>query len=124
MPLYSPFLNLICLPVCLQFGDRLLSVNGVQVTTFKDAMNALRSIPVGEKATLVFSRQEAVVATTPSLTTSPVDLSTDPSSRRASNTNLDLAFEPVSTISAAYLISGLLIKNSLLCQNISLSALM
>ncbi|VUZ45809.1 unnamed protein product [Hymenolepis diminuta] len=77
----------------VQFGDRLLSVNGTQVTTFKDAMTELRSIPVGEKATLVFSRQEAVVTTTPTSTTSPVDFPTD-LSRHASHSTPDLAFEP------------------------------
>ncbi|VDN97970.1 unnamed protein product [Rodentolepis nana] len=77
----------------VQFGDRLLSVNGTQITTFKDAMNALRSIPVGEKATLVFSRQEAVVTTTPTSTASPVDFPADPSSRKAFNSTPDFAFE-------------------------------
>lgn len=80
----------------IQFGDRLLSVNGTQVTTFKEAMAALKSIPVGEKATLVFSRQEAVVAPTPNSTTSPADLPDDSASRHASNSTADLAFEPVS----------------------------
>nr|CDS35214.1 partitioning defective 3 [Hymenolepis microstoma] len=77
----------------VQFGDRLLSVNGTQLTTFKDTMSALRSIPVGEKATLVFSRQEAVVATTPTSTASPVDFAADPSSRNVFNSTPEFAFE-------------------------------
>ncbi|KAL5965823.1 hypothetical protein TSMEX_006414 [Taenia solium] len=78
----------------LQFGDRLLSINGVQVTNFKDAMVTLKSVPIGEKATLVFSRQDSVVVTTPS-TSSPIriDPSTDRSSTCAFNTTPDLVFE-------------------------------
>ncbi|VDK31818.1 unnamed protein product [Taenia asiatica] len=78
----------------LQFGDRLLSINGVQVTNFKDAMATLRSVPIGEKATLVFSRQDSVVVTTPS-TSSPIciDPPTDRSSTCTFNTTPDLVFE-------------------------------
>lgn len=79
-----------------QFGDRLLSINGVQVINFKDAMATLRSVPIGEKATLVFSRQDSVVVTTPS-TSSPIliDPSTDRSSTCAFNITPDLVFKSV-----------------------------
>ncbi|KAL5112263.1 hypothetical protein TcWFU_006109 [Taenia crassiceps] len=79
----------------LQFGDRLLSINEVQVTNFKDAMATLRSVPIGEKATLVFSRQDSVVVATPSTSPSiPIDPSVDRSSACAFNTTPDLFFDP------------------------------
>ncbi|EUB63768.1 Partitioning defective protein [Echinococcus granulosus] len=79
----------------LQFGDRLLSINGIQVTNFKDAMATLRSVSIGDKATLVFSRQDSVVVATPP-TSSPslIDLTTDRSSTYTSNTTPDLVSEP------------------------------
>ncbi|VDM22330.1 unnamed protein product [Hydatigera taeniaeformis] len=76
-----------------QFGDRLLSIDGVQVINFKDAMATLRSVAVGEKATLVFSRQDSVVVTTPSTSPNFIDPATDRSSTCAFNTTPDLVFE-------------------------------
>ena len=65
---------------------------------FKNAMATLRSISVGEKSILVFSRQDSVVVTSPTAASiSPSDVSKEQSSTRVSTTpHLDLAFEPVS----------------------------
>uniref|UniRef100_A0A0X3PBA1 PDZ domain-containing protein n=2 Tax=Schistocephalus solidus TaxID=70667 RepID=A0A0X3PBA1_SCHSO len=44
----------------LQFGDRLLAINNVEVTSFESALSQLRNVPVGKKATLLVSRQNEV----------------------------------------------------------------
>ncbi|BHF59455.1 hypothetical protein SprV_0100241400 [Sparganum proliferum] len=45
----------------LQFGDRLLAINNVEVSSFESALSQLRNIPVGKKATLLVSRQSEVL---------------------------------------------------------------
>ncbi|KAL7062474.1 hypothetical protein AAHC03_01131 [Spirometra sp. Aus1] len=45
----------------LQFGDRLLAINNVEVASFESALSQLRNIPVGKKATLLVSRQSEVL---------------------------------------------------------------
>ncbi|VDD80653.1 unnamed protein product [Mesocestoides corti] len=83
----------------LQFGDRLLSINGLKVTTFKEAMKALRSIGVGEEARLIFSRQNSMVGPAhaspcSSSSASPVDFLNDGLLLKASSPSLESELGP------------------------------